>query len=671
MKNKFFYFFLFVFKLTFSQEDSLIQLYQKAAQDTTLINVSNELASYYYRKNPQKNLDFARKALVLSEKNKYNKGKALSLSNIGSYYVSINKLDSAFVFFSESKSLSIKGNYKKEEAIVYNRLGVYYFYLGNTDSAIHYFVLSGKIFEAINDPVESCKIQNNLGAIFLRKGDFNKALTCFFKCLQFDETRNSQANIASDYNNIGTALIEKKDLAGASVFLTKSINIRRVLQDTFGLTNTLTNLLTVLHKENKNKEAIAYANKHRSFFTSSYYNKEYASFLANLGMCYTGINLYDSALNCLISSIEIKNHLGDISGLSSAYGNIGQVYLNQKLYLKAIPYFLKSIDYAQQSKDLDYQVNAFNNLTQCYIGIGDKIKSQECLTSYTRLKDSLYRSQNIKEATEAKEKYETEKKETELKIKSIELEKQKQNSFYLKIIFISSLLILLFIFLLVYSKYRAKQKQAFKEELHRQEQIRYKAVISSLENERNRIASELHDNSGALISFITSKSDWALQNESESQEALIQIKNTSQEVMTSIRETLWTLNTKSIKNVDLTDKLKLYIKKHSVISSKIDDTITHEVVLPNDVVLSLYRCVQEIINNGNKHSKALSLKIQFYSTEKVRFGFIYCDNGIGFSRKSNEESYGIRNIIQRIEKIGASVQFDSPKEGGVRIEIKY
>jgi len=200
------------FEYCFSQEDSLLNLFNNSNSDTVRVNLANELSVYYYRKNPEKNYEYANTAYRLSEKVGYSKGNITALANIGSYLISINKFDTAYFCLLKAKNKAIALGLKKEEAIAKNRLGVYHFYLGQTDSAIEYFSQASKIFELAKDPVESCKIENNLGAIFRRKGDINKALISFFKCLRFDEAQGSLSNIASDFNNIGVAYIDKKIL---------------------------------------------------------------------------------------------------------------------------------------------------------------------------------------------------------------------------------------------------------------------------------------------------------------------------------------------------------------------------------------------------------------------------------------------------------------------------
>jgi signal transduction histidine kinase len=162
-----------------------------------------------------------------------------------------------------------------------------------------------------------------------------------------------------------------------------------------------------------------------------------------------------------------------------------------------------------------------------------------------------------------------------------------------------------------------------------------------------------------------------MNKDQNTKEELKTVRSSAQEVMTSLRETLWTLHNKTITNHDLIDKLKVYIKKHLLIDHRISDNSIHEYVLSNDVVLALYRCVQEIINNANKHSKAKSANILFSSSENLKFSFRISDDGIGFEEKEKEESYGLRNLRSRLKEINAELVISTKENEGTTITINY
>jgi signal transduction histidine kinase len=208
---------------------------------------------------------------------------------------------------------------------------------------------------------------------------------------------------------------------------------------------------------------------------------------------------------------------------------------------------------------------------------------------------------------------------------------------------------------------------------------RYKSRIAELlvqqkiQSDRERISRDLHDNVGAMVSFVGTKIDWLLRHNEVSDETasnLKVIRESAVNTMAGLRETIWTLQDKAITNTDLADKLKVYAKSHLHMPCSITDNILHEQAMNNDVVLNVYRACQEIINNINKHSEATQVKINF-SNHHALFEVEFIDNGIGFKDHGIDKSehLGLTNIKQRLTNVGAEVQIHTRPGEGTKINI--
>jgi signal transduction histidine kinase len=103
----------------------------------------------------------------------------------------------------------------------------------------------------------------------------------------------------------------------------------------------------------------------------------------------------------------------------------------------------------------------------------------------------------------------------------------------------------------------------------------------------------------------------------------------------------------------------------------ITDSLSTECILPNEDVLAIYRCAQEIANNINKHSEAQTVKIEFYSDENTKLKISFLDDGVGFEEENKEDSYGLRNIRNRLKDIGAKLEINSVKGRGTSVTIIY
>lgn len=208
---------------------------------------------------------------------------------------------------------------------------------------------------------------------------------------------------------------------------------------------------------------------------------------------------------------------------------------------------------------------------------------------------------------------------------------------------------------------------------------RYKRKIAELlvqqkiQHDRERISRDLHDNVGAMVSFVGTKVDWLLRHQPFNEETTMNlkvIKDSASNTLTGLRETIWTLQEKAITNTDLADKIKVYAKSHLLMPSSISDEIEHEQIMNNEVVLNVYRACQEIINNINKHSEASLVQIRF-SNHQSLFELDVVDNGKGFQDEEfkKRDHYGLSNIKLRLEEVGATVSINSIINQGTNVKI--
>ncbi len=200
-----------------------------------------------------------------------------------------------------------------------------------------------------------------------------------------------------------------------------------------------------------------------------------------------------------------------------------------------------------------------------------------------------------------------------------------------------------------------------------------------IEEERNRIARDMHDDLGSGLSAIHLFSSYLKENTnnkfSEFSNEIDKIIQTSGDLNQSVREIIWTINTKD----DSLNSLILFIKKYcNELNEKTNTKIevhSHgtlpEIQLSGDQRKHLFLCVKESINNALKHSKATKIKIIFGWIEQKNILIHIVDNGIGFdTNKSEDVTYGngLYNIKQRMNEIRGDVDINS-NNSGTQIEL--
>ncbi|GAY78502.1 sensor histidine kinase [Sporolactobacillus inulinus] len=93
----------------------------------------------------------------------------------------------------------------------------------------------------------------------------------------------------------------------------------------------------------------------------------------------------------------------------------------------------------------------------------------------------------------------------------------------------------------------------------------------------------------------------------------------------------------------------------------------------NEWDMAVYRVVQELLNNAQKHSKAHCVHLNL-TKENDRFALTYSDDGIGLNVSTIEKSFGtmgLPGMIGRVEGMGGQLAIDSQPGNGLKISIQW
>ena len=218
-----------------------------------------------------------------------------------------------------------------------------------------------------------------------------------------------------------------------------------------------------------------------------------------------------------------------------------------------------------------------------------------------------------------------------------------------------------------------QREQAVSEEFSRR-------LIDTQENDRKRIAAELHN---SLSQSLIVMKNWALlcittvpENET-AKKRLTEISSTASQALNEVREIAYNLSPYQIDRLGLSQTILEMIEKVADSSGIKFSTDVEPIdgLMSKDAEISLYRMIQESINNIIKHSGAsdASLKIKpgadFLSV-------VISDNGRGFNTAISDDSithkrgFGLFGICERARMLGGSCQIDSVPGSGTNISIR-
>lgn len=299
-------------------------------------------------------------------------------------------------------------------------------------------------------------------------------------------------------------------------------------------------------------------------------------------------------------------------------------------------------------------------LAKAYEKIGNTPKAYEHHKKYAKLRDNILAIQNVRAFTYYQTLYETEKKEAEIQFQNAQISKLdsdnkiKNQWFILGSIGILALFSILW---LVRSRRFARKKQTMHQNFSRK-------LINGQEEERKRVACELHDSVGQKLMMLSRKA----KNIEDST-----INELTGSTLQELREVLKGLHPSVLEKLGLSLAIQSLINDIDAntpifFTSEID---TIDPYLNKETSLHFYRIIQEVLSNIIKHSKSKSVNISITKEEKGIKTLIK-DNGKGFNfieKYKNAKSLGLKILLERAKIINSKIEIDSILGKGTTVII--
>jgi two-component system NarL family sensor kinase len=310
-------------------------------------------------------------------------------------------------------------------------------------------------------------------------------------------------------------------------------------------------------------------------------------------------------------------------------------------------------------------------LSAAYRQSGQPDKALVSLQNSIRVKDSLVNTASEARIAELQTVYETEKKQQQINLQEEQL--SKKNFILGSIILLVLLLGLLGIS--AWLRYRLKQRSKLQQEILKQQELATHAVIKAEEDERKRIARDLHDGIGQMmsaarmnLSAFESNIQFGNNEQRESFDKIIGLVDESCKEIRSVSHNMMP-NALLKSNLatairDFTDKIEKNNLDIQLYTEGIDER------LDANLEIVFYRVVQECVNNVIKHAKASRLDISIIKDNSGINATIE-DNGKGFDENNREnfEGIGLKNILTRVEYLKGTVDIHSAPGKGTLVAL--
>jgi serine phosphatase RsbU (regulator of sigma subunit) len=348
--------------------DSLLMKLTESNEDSSKVNLLNELSYEYWDINPNEGLQYAKKALLLSEKLKSKVGMAESYSNI-------------------SRS--------------YRRLT-------NLTKSLEYGFKSLNLFEEIGDKHGIVRNLINIGNTYRVQKDYNTSLEYLHRALKLNEEIDDKMWTARNLNSIGNVYKDMKNYPKTLEYYSRSLKVGEEMKHSGRIASAITNLGSVYGLMKQYSKALAYDFKALSMMKQLGQKVGISECYLNIGMVY----------------LDLARNQNEIANTNFVSGNKNNWLRNAKIYCDSAIAIDKEINHLE-GLQWDFQLR-----TDILRQIGDYKSTFESFEYYISLKDSISNGESSRRISQLEKDHEEDLKQKEIEIQKLQLQSAKNERIY-------------------------------------------------------------------------------------------------------------------------------------------------------------------------------------------------------------------------------------------------
>ncbi len=620
--------------------DSLIMLINNSPDDTSKVKRLTMLCGTLSNLDADSAMGLANDAFLLSEKLGYKRGMAVALYRMACIYGEMKRDRLKEVeFCRKAIAVAEKYNIFPELHDFYSGIFNSYYYQGRFPSAMDIAQRGLNYAEKRKEREHILLYKNNIGNVFYRQGNLQEAEKNYLLALQISEQLGRLEKIASTCLNLADIYIHSKDSSKIFSSVDRAVSIYRE------------------HLEDK-----AFSDrKHRYSFA-----------LFKKAEAFDLIGKADSAMKYISQALYLCNTMlnCDLFDVINYYLLAGKLYLKKADYTLSKEYFNKALQTAIQIGHKENTRDSYNALAGIYQTEKRYDSALYFFRLYNQLKDEITNTESQSAITRIQGEYDVAKKD--------EVISRQAN---LRNIIIGSFIVFLITAGFLYNRYRLRQRNLYQQELNRQQNELFNAIAATQDQERKRIAQDIHDSLGSILSAAKLKLS-ALKEEqvllsngqAENWQVTLQLLDEASSELRNISHNIMPATLSKLGLVAAIKNLINNISSHSGIQISFSSH-DFDIRITEQMEMSIYRIVLELINNIVKHAEATKVTVQLIRYPEY-INLSVEDNGQGFNYEvalQEKKGIGLGNILSRVDYLKGKMDVDTTEGKGttVIIDIPY
>jgi len=515
---------------------------------------------------------------------------------------------------------------------------------------------------------------NNYGALEQRKDKPREFIGILInKVLPLAQQAGDSTRMALSYHNIGLVLLNLSEYERSLQYFSRAITIMEAGNKRYAdLTDAYVYAARATVLSGRPEEALPYLQKAKkilepnpdSYFWPQYYGVE--------GAYYRCTHSYSLAHQSLEKGLALALKMNDVFEKRTLLYEQFNVFKEEKNYPGAKNMLLQGLALEASfplSKD---KKQLLFDLAETEKQSGNTEAAYRWLMQYAVLSDSINAKQTKAEIAAVEARFRTAEKEKQIMILEQDKKDRKfQVLLLLAVVAVLSLVAIITIMQLQHRKKMATKReaahQAALERIEKEKQLsNYTALMEGQEQERRRLARDLHDGLGCRLAAIKLGLSRIPAESAQQGSSLLQVTD---QLDASIRELRWisrNMMPESLLTLGLPEALKDLCS--SVMSPQLRlvfNAFNIDPALPLSTQTMIYRMIQEIVINAVKHANASLILLQV-SQEEDSFFITVEDNGTGFNAGNHySDGIGLKNIRNRVDYFHGNLHIESSPEGTI------
>lgn len=616
--------------------DSLLKVLTTSKDDTNKVLLYINIGQQYESNDIEQAKDFYKKAKQLSEKINYKLGVIKYIANYTFILNQQEKYDSSILLNKQAVALAKEiGNQEYLAKSTFN-LGSSYRYAGINDTAITYYEEGKKLFGSSDEWIQA---QSNdiLQVLYSDLGQYDRAIELGEKALAFFRKAGSPNPLAVTLMNLGVSYSSKSLFDKAIPLFNEALQISKQVNNQQVESNIMLNLANIYMQKND-------YGKIKPYFEKTIELSRLLSNQENIAIALRGLSVYYLFKDDLPKA---KQYIDSALAITSVLG--AKMQHRKNLETKS------SILYAMH----------------------DMVNAEKCLQQSTAVGDSLMGDKIQELSVQYEKKYESEKKDNQIKLQQVDL-KRKNVMNYILIFGSAALLCIVFLLYRNHRHQQALQQQRINELETEKKLLATEAILQGEEKERSRLAKDLHDGLGGLLSgikysFQSMKGNLIMTPENA--QAFERSMDMLDSSIKEMRRVAHNLMPEALVKFGLDTALKDFcndINQSGALKVSYQSIGLEQAAIDQTTAISVYRIVQELINNVLKHAAASTAIVQVSKTDNS-ISITVEDDGKGFDPSQIEKATGIgwSNIKHRVDLLKGKLDVNSQPGQGTSVLIEF